>query len=102
MSLISDSGIRVEDDGAKWVMWGEVDTAVQVRSEAEIARCNAHSAIPITIDLTRVTFMDSGGLRLLYQAAIRSPEPPILLNPARGVRDLLEVSDAVGLFRFQS
>jgi anti-sigma B factor antagonist len=48
----------------------------------------------ITLDLSEVTFMDSGGLRALLQACLGLGETGVLrlVNPSGQVRDLLDLT----------
>ncbi|MCB7135339.1 STAS domain-containing protein [Cellulosimicrobium marinum] len=95
---MTESGVRIQDEGSLWVMYGEIDAAVQSRHEDDLLR---HArAVPgrIRIDLSAVTFMDSGGLRLLYHAATAGDDRPALVGTPRRVRDLLELSGVDGLF----
>lgn len=55
-------------DGA-WAMWGEIDWSVLVRVEREAREHLAGVGEGLTIDVARVTFLDSAGLRLLARAA---------------------------------
>lgn len=93
--------VRAEDDGSFWVMEGEIDAAVQSRREDVLVQLAQQATERITIDLTRVTFMDSGGLRLLYHAAEGSPEPPILRGVPDRIQDLLDLSGVAALFVFE-
>lgn len=99
---MTDSGVRVQDDGALWVMSGEIDAAVQARHEDELVRYATSATRPIRIDLTDVTFMDSGGLRLLYHAATAGNPGPRLVGTPQRVRDLLELSGVADLFELES
>ncbi|MFD6164594.1 STAS domain-containing protein [Oerskovia sp. NPDC060287] len=91
-------GVRIDEPGPRWTMWGEVDAAVQDRSEAELARSVERAEGPITIDLGQVTFMDSGGLRLLYLSVLGGGEPPVLVGVPERIRDLLEISGVISQF----
>ncbi|PRZ09574.1 anti-sigma B factor antagonist [Isoptericola sp. CG 20/1183] len=93
--------VRVEDDGYLWVMRGEVDAAVQSRLEDDLKQVARSAERPIVIDLSKVTFMDSGGLRLLYHAVEGSPEPPLLRGVPGRTLDLLELSGVISLFRIE-
>ncbi|WP_083259606.1 STAS domain-containing protein [Cellulosimicrobium cellulans] len=95
---MTDSGVTVQDQGALWVMYGEIDAAVQARHEDELVRHAQSAAGRIRIDLSAVTFMDSGGLRLLYHAATAGTGKPALLGTPQRVRDLLDLSGVVTLF----
>ncbi len=94
-------GIRIERDGAHWVMWGEVDAAVAEATEREVdAALSRHSTV--SLDLSRVTFMDSGGLRLLYLAAASCEQPPRIAGAPENVRDLLDLANVTDLFELES
>jgi anti-sigma B factor antagonist len=82
-------------------MEGEVDAAVQARHEDTLVRLAQQATERISIDLTAVTFMDSGGLRLLYHAAEGSPEPPVLRCVPDRIQDLLDLSGVATLFVFE-
>ncbi len=95
---MSNGGVRIEDGGTRWVMWGDVDAAVQVHAEPALIESLQGLTEPVWIDLADVTFMDSGGLRLLYQAAASGEGAPVLVNTPQRIRDLLEVSGVLSLF----
>ncbi|GAA1410634.1 hypothetical protein GCM10009600_31290 [Oerskovia paurometabola] len=79
-------------------MWGEVDAAVQDRSEGDLVRSLERADGPVTIDLTDVTFMDSGGLRLLYLSLLAGGAAPVLVGVPERIRDLLEISGVLTQF----
>ncbi|GAA4841426.1 hypothetical protein GCM10023221_19200 [Luteimicrobium xylanilyticum] len=90
-------GIRIERDGAHWVMWGEVDAAVAEATDPAVATAlSRHTTV--SLDLSDVTFMDSGGLRLLYLAAASCEERPRIVGARENVRDLLELANVTELF----
>ncbi|WP_265522847.1 STAS domain-containing protein [Oerskovia flava] len=93
-------GVRIEDDGARWVLWGEVDAAVQARYEDRVVSALGDVSGPVTVDLSDVTFMDSGGLRLLYRAVHPTAGNPVLVDVPARIRDLLEISGVAALFTF--
>lgn len=93
--------VRAEDDGSIWIMEGEIDAAVQARREDELLQLAQQASRRIVIDVSAVTFMDSGGLRLLYHAAERSPEPPLLRGVPDRIQDLLDLSGVSPLFAFE-
>lgn len=99
---MSHGDVRLEDDGSLWIMEGEVDAAVQARHESVLVQRAKSATRRITIDLTAVTFMDSGGLRLIYHAAAGSPEPPLLLGASSRIVDLLELSGVLDLFTLEA
>jgi len=90
--------VLTAEDGTRWTMQGEIDAAVQARREDELVRLAQSAEGRIHIDLGDVTFMDSGGLRLLYHAATAGSGVPVLERVPRRVRDLLELSGVAGLF----
>ena len=90
--------VRIEDGGALWIMTGEIDAAVQTQVEDMLADTPASGARRVVVDVSGVTFMDSGGLRLLYRAASVFPERPLLRGVPGHVRDLLELTGVAPLF----
>lgn len=96
---LTHGGVRIDPARAHWVMWGEVDGAVQKRVEAELAEhLRQTGEEPLRVDLADVTFLDSGGLRLLYTAAEAKPTPPVLVGAPARVLDLLRISGVDRLF----
>ncbi|QJW34984.1 STAS domain-containing protein [Cellulosimicrobium protaetiae] len=87
-------GVQIEDDARRWVMWGEIDFSVAHAVKERLAATVAHG--PWTIDLSRVTFMDSGGLHLVLLGARRGHRPRLLRTPEH-VLQLLEFSGALDL-----
>jgi anti-sigma B factor antagonist len=92
--------VQVEDGGALWVMRGEIDAAVQARVEDALSEAAGAVAGRLVIDVAGVTFMDSGGLRLLYHAASLTAEPPLLRGAPAHIRDLLELTGVTDLFAY--
>ncbi|WP_235915282.1 STAS domain-containing protein [Puerhibacterium puerhi] len=92
--------VQIEDGGALWVMSGEIDAAVQARVEDVLSEAAGAARGRLVIDVSRVTFMDSGGLRLLYHAASLTPEPPLLRGVPEHIRDLLELTGVSDLFAY--
>ena len=88
-------------DGTRWEMQGEIDASVQARREDELVRLAESARERIHIDLGGVTFMDSGGLRLLYHAATAGAGTPVLVRVPHRVRDLLELSGVTELFEIR-
>ncbi|ROS75464.1 STAS domain-containing protein [Cellulomonas sp. PhB143] len=92
-------GVRVAPDGVRWEMWGEVDAAVQRRVTDLLGdHLRRTGDETLTVEMSRVTFIDSGGLRLLYTAAETKPTPPVLVGAPDRVVDLLRISGVDGLF----
>jgi len=95
-------GIRlVEEPGASVVhMWGEIDVAL--RSEASAALANAlQRDVPVVIDTSEVTFMDSTGIAFLVQFYTIGSEEGLsvtLRNPPSVVTDVLEMLGVIEIF----
>lgn len=96
---LTHGGVRIDPSRAHWAMWGEVDGAVQKRVQADLAEhLRRTGEEPLTVDLAEVTFIDSGGLRLLYTAAETKPTPPRLVDAPGKVLDLLRISGVDTMF----
>lgn len=92
-------GVRIDPKRAHWAMWGEVDAAVQQDVALQLAdHLRETGDEPLTVDLSKVTFIDSGGLRLLYTAAEIKPTPPVLVDTPTRVLDLLRLSGVDTMF----
>ncbi len=83
--------------GERWSMWGEIDMSALLEVESQALRHLAESSGELVIDLARVTFMDSAGLRLLGRVASSASAVRLEgLPPA--VREVLELSAMLPLF----
>jgi anti-sigma B factor antagonist len=94
--------IDVTEDGAI-VVSGDVDIAGGPVLEAKLLQHDA--AQPMIVDLERVTFMDSSGLRNLLAASHRarqSGSKVVLRNVGPEVWRLLEITKTVGHFVVES
>ncbi|MFP3713500.1 STAS domain-containing protein [Puerhibacterium sp. TATVAM-FAB25] len=80
-----------------WSMWGEIDWAVLLRVEDEARRHLAASPEKLVIDVERVTFLDSAGLRLLARAAAAT-ETVRLTGVNEAVLEPLELAGLYSLF----
>jgi anti-anti-sigma factor len=80
-----------------WSMWGEIDWAVLVRVEDEARRQLAGSPEKLVIDVERVTFLDSAGLRLMARAAAAT-ETVRLAGVNEAVQEPLELAGLYSLF----
>lgn len=98
MEHATHGGVRIDGTGPRWVMWGEIDAAVQDDSEDDLVRSLSQAKGPVTIDLQDVTFMDSGGLRLLCLSLLDGGEAPVLHNIPDRIKDLLEISGILSQF----
>jgi len=87
-------GVHVEDGTRYWVMWGEIDFSVAHAVRGRLAA--SIDGRPRTVDLSRVTFMDSAGLHLVLMKTGRGTRPRLLHTPEQ-VRELLEFSGALDL-----
>ena len=74
-------------------MWGEID--VSLRSAASAALANALKRdLPVEIDTSNVTFLDSAGITFLVQFHTIGTEeglPVTLKNPPAAVTNVLEI-----------
>ncbi|WP_251151522.1 STAS domain-containing protein [Cellulosimicrobium sp. Marseille-Q4280] len=101
-AAVETGGIRLlEEPGASVVaMWGEIDVAL--RSEASAALANAlERDVPVVIDTSRVTFMDSTGIAFLVQFYTIGSEEGLsvtLRNPPSVVTDVLEMLGVIEIF----
>ncbi|WP_407319778.1 STAS domain-containing protein [Isoptericola halotolerans] len=96
---LTHGGVRIDPSRAHWVMWGEIDGAVQQQVEAEVAdHLRRTGEETLTVDLAGVAFIDSGGLRLLCTAAEAKPTPPRLVGAPTKVVDLLRITGVDTLF----
>ena len=86
--------VAIEDGGSRWVMWGEIDFSVTHRVKRALAA--TIDGFPKTVDLSRVTFMDSSGLHLLLMKVTAASRPRLVDAPHQ-VRELLEMSGATSM-----
>ena len=86
-------GIRLQEELGYSVvdMWGEVDGALRPEASAALA-CALDRDLPVVIDTSRVTFIDSTGIAFLVQFYTIGREEGLqvtLRNPPTVVRDVL-------------
>lgn len=86
-------GIRLEEEAGCSVvdMWGEVDGALRAEASAALATALDRD-VPVIIDTSRVTFMDSTGIAFLVQFYTIGQEEGLqvsLRNPPSVVSDVL-------------
>lgn len=88
-----------ERDGSGHViaLFGEFDLAVAGSVERELRRVEATGASLIVIDLSGLTFMDSTGARLVWQADVRSRAGANRLRLRRGPRAVQRVFEISGV-----
>ena len=72
------------DDGVCLVAEGELDLSTAPLLDAAILAAEASGATTITVDIDRVTFIDSTGLRALIEAQLRSQQDSNRLRLTRG------------------
>ncbi|PFG32859.1 STAS domain-containing protein [Sanguibacter antarcticus] len=95
-------GIRLTEEPRSSIvdMWGDIDGAL--RPQASLALASALDRdLPVTIDTSRVTFMDSTGIAFLVQFYTIGREeglPVTLRNPPRVVSDVLSMLGVDGFF----
>ncbi|MEU2198986.1 STAS domain-containing protein [Isoptericola sp. NPDC019482] len=93
----SSGGATVEDHGDTWVLWGEIDVAVAQRVGDELK--SSLDGRPKTIDLRRVTFLDSSGLRLLLLGG-SAEHGPLLVGAPTAVREIVALTGLEHAVRF--
>ena len=86
-------GIRLQEELSHSVvdMWGEVDGALRPEASAALA-CALDRDLPVVIDTSRVTFIDSTGIAFLVQFYTIGREEGLevtLRNPPTVVSDVL-------------
>ena len=95
-------GIRLleEPEASVVDMWGEIDVAL--RSEASAALANAlERDVPVVIDTSKVTFMDSTGIAFLVQFYTIGSEEGLSVTlrfPPTVVTDVLEMLGVIEIF----
>lgn len=80
---------------------GDVDLAVHARFQAEVDRLWPRTPTDVVMDCSRVTFLDSMGLRVLVQALQRAAGHGCgfaLAAPSQPVLRVLELAGVTGLF----
>ncbi len=86
-------GVLVErrEHRTRVVLRGEVDVdlAPALDEAAEVARA---AAVPVEVDASRVTFMDSTGVAFLARLAARAEPRVVLVRPTAVVQFVLEVT----------
>jgi len=94
---MSDFELTIERqrDSVRLKLRGELDISTGVRLEEDLRRVEATEPALIVLDLERLEFMDSTGLRLLITADSRARESGrrlVLVNVGAMVRRLLHVT----------
>jgi anti-anti-sigma factor len=95
----------VVDDGTiSLLLEGELDLAGAPEMEASLAAAERDRPTRLVVDLGRLRFIDSTGLRLLLQADARAKEQDyeLVLRPgAQAVQRVFEVTGALAILRFE-
>ncbi|MCF4122511.1 STAS domain-containing protein [Antribacter sp. KLBMP9083] len=88
-------GIALEErlDASVVTMWGEIDVALRGEAGAALATALERN-VPVVIDTSRVTFIDSTGIAFLVQLYTFGTQEGLkvrLLDPPTVVGDVLEM-----------
>jgi anti-anti-sigma factor len=96
----------VVDDGTVSIsLEGELDLASAPQVEEQLSYAEAGRPTCLIVDLSRLAFIDSTGLRLLLQADARAREHgyELVLRPGdASVQRVFEVTGALDVLRFES
>ena len=92
-------GIDQEDGSLVLRASGEIDIATAKTLREELLRAFSSDTVPLVLDLTAVSFIDSAGLRLLLWAAGRSPEDGDRLRIVCGSGAVRRMIEMTGLER---
>jgi anti-anti-sigma factor len=97
--------IRLHDDAGELVLAGELEMASVDRVDAELRRLECEDVSLIVVDLRRLDFMDSAGVRMIVEADRRARDCgrrlaviaglgiPLLLFRALGLEERLDIVD---------
>jgi anti-sigma B factor antagonist len=94
----------VEDGTVSIALEGELDLASARQLEESLAAAERRSPARMVVDLERLQFIDSTGLRLLLQANARAQERgcELVLRPGEpAVQRAFEVTGALTVLRFE-
>ena len=85
----------------RWILTGEIDISVHERFR-EIWPPHRRATAQVEVDMGAVTFIDSSGLRILYDARTACPdgEMPRLTDVPDRVRWIIDVTGLTQLFEF--
>jgi anti-sigma B factor antagonist len=92
------SALHVEAD-SEGVIWlsGEIDLATADAFSDDALRLDGQRSL--VLDVSRVTFLDSSGLRAILALGDRVPTGVVLRNPPPVVRRVLAITGVVGASR---
>jgi anti-sigma B factor antagonist len=97
---------RLHEDVAELILAGELEMASVDRVDAELRRLESEDVSTILVDLRRLDFMDSAGVRMIVQADRRARDAgrrlavmagfgiPLLLFRTLGLEERLDIVDA--------
>jgi anti-anti-sigma factor len=94
----------VEDSTVSIALEGELDLAGARQMEESLAAAEREGPARLIVDLGRLAFIDSTGLRLLLQADARARECgyELVLRPGEpAVQRVFEVTGALAVLRFE-
>ncbi|HEY3829822.1 MAG TPA: STAS domain-containing protein [Solirubrobacteraceae bacterium] len=95
---------EIEDGATSIALAGELDLAGAHQLEASLDEVERECPARLVIDLRRLAFIDSTGLRLLLQADARARERgcELVLRPGEAsVQRVFEVTGALDVLRFE-
>jgi stage II sporulation protein AA (anti-sigma F factor antagonist) len=86
--------IHQDDDGILWLS-GELDLA-QADTFPESAAAQLNGAADVVLDCSQLTFLDSSGIRAIFQLASKAGRPVVIRNPTEIVRRVFDVAGIDG------
>jgi anti-anti-sigma factor len=93
MDAVASWEQRREDSAYVLKIVGDVDLSNSHDLQRSIERmCVRARSAPVVVDLADVRFIDSSGLRALYEGSRRAENPLQLRDPAPHVQRLLEIA----------
>lgn len=99
------SGIFSLDEAQphRWALEGEIDVVVNARFREEWP-ADRRAEEPVVVDMAAVTFIDSSGLRILYEALKVTPdgERPVLLDVPERAQWIIDVTGLTSRFEFRT
>lgn len=86
-----------------WALEGEIDVVVNARFR-EVWPADRRSTEPVVVDMGGVTFIDSSGLRILYEALKVTPdgERPVLVDVPERAQWIIDVTGLTSRFEFRT
>lgn len=92
-SEVRSGGIQLaqEPTVSRVILWGEIDSALRNQASAALAGAFQRD-LPVAVDVSRVTFIDSAGIAFLVQLCRLGRDEGLKVSvhgPPREVRDVL-------------